>query len=46
MRKAGRPLMIVAGVVMIAMGIAMMTGTLTRFSYWLLERFPALGKIG
>ena len=46
MRKLGRPLMIVAGVVMIAMGIAMMTGTLTRFSYWLLEQFPALGRIG
>jgi len=46
MRKAGRPLMIVAGAVMITMGVAMTTGSLTRFSYWLLEQFPALGRIG
>jgi cytochrome c-type biogenesis protein len=46
LRKAGRPLMMIAGSVMIAMGVAMMTGTLTRFSYWLLEQFPALGRIG
>lgn len=46
MRKAGRPLMIVAGTVMLTMGVAMMTGTLTRFSYWLLEQFPALGRVG
>jgi len=30
----------------VAMGIAMMTGKLTAFSYWLLERFPVLGRIG
>ena len=46
MRKAGRPLMLAAGVIMVAMGVAMMTGKLTAFSYWLLERFPALGRIG
>jgi cytochrome c-type biogenesis protein len=46
MRRTGRPLMIAAGVIMVAMGIAMMTGRLTTFSYWLLERFPALGRIG
>jgi cytochrome c-type biogenesis protein len=46
MRRTGRPLMIAAGVIMIAMGIAMMTGKLTAFSYWLLERFPALGRMG
>lgn len=46
MRMAGRPLMVAAGVIMVAMGIAMMTGKLTAFSYWLLERFPALGRIG
>lgn len=45
-RNAGRPLMLLAGVVMVAMGIAMMTGGITAFSYWLLERFPALGSIG
>lgn len=46
MRRAGRPLMLVAGAVMVAMGIAMATGQLTRFSYWLLESFPVLGRIG
>jgi cytochrome c-type biogenesis protein len=46
MRRTGWPLMLAAGVVMVAMGIAMMTGKLTAFSYWLLERFPALGRIG
>ena len=46
MRKLGRPLMFAAGAVMVAMGIAMMTGKLTEFSYWLLERFPVLGRIG
>jgi len=45
-RALGRPLMLVAGAVMVLMGIAMMTGKLTAFSYWLLERFPALGRIG
>ncbi|GIX26892.1 cytochrome c biogenesis CcdA family protein [Pelomicrobium sp.] len=46
LRHAGRPLQAAAGVVMVLMGIAMMTGQLTAFSYWLLETFPALGRIG
>jgi len=46
LRRAGRPLMAAAGLVMTAMGVAMMTGKLTAFSYWLLERFPLLGRIG
>jgi len=46
MRKLGRPLMVVAGAIMVAVGIAIMTGKLTAFSYWLLERFPLLGQIG
>ena len=46
LRRLGGPLMVNAGLVMVAMGIAMMTGTLTRFSYWLLEQFPVLGRIG
>lgn len=44
--RLGRPLQVVAGIVMIAMGVAMMTGYLTTFSYWLLEVFPVLGTIG
>lgn len=35
-----------AGLVMVIMGVAMMTGQLTVFAYWLLEVFPALGRIG
>ena len=46
LRQAGRRLQIAAGAVMVLMGIAMMTGHLTAFSYWLLETFPALGQIG
>ena len=46
MRMAGRPLMILAGLIMVAMGVAMMTGKLTAFSFWLLEQFPILGRIG
>jgi cytochrome c-type biogenesis protein len=37
---------IVAGLIMITMGILMITGQLTALSYWLLATFPALGSIG
>lgn len=46
LRHAGRPLQVAAGVIMVAMGVAMVTGKLTELSYWLLERFPTLGQIG
>lgn len=46
LRRAGRMLQAGAGLVMVAMGIAMATGQLTAFSYWLLKTFPALGRIG
>ncbi|QID17921.1 cytochrome c biogenesis protein CcdA [Nitrogeniibacter mangrovi] len=46
LRRASRPLQVVGGSVMIVMGVAMVTGQLTAFSYWLLERFPVLGQIG
>jgi len=46
LRRAGRPLQVVAGAVMVLMGVAMMTGKLSELSYWLLERFPILGQIG
>lgn len=45
-RRFGRPLQILAGLVMVVMGIAMMTGYLSAFSYWLLDTFPALATIG
>jgi cytochrome c-type biogenesis protein len=46
LRRAGRVLHIAAGLVLVAMGIAMMTGQLMTFSFWLLQTFPSLGRIG
>ena len=46
MRRTGRILQIVAGAVMILMGVAMITGRLSEFAYWLLETFPGLANIG
>lgn len=46
MRKIGRPLQVAAGVVLVIMGIAMITGQLSVFSYWLLKTFPGLATIG
>jgi cytochrome c-type biogenesis protein len=46
MRRTGRYLKIGAGAVMIAMGIAMMSGYMSVFSYWLLENFPMFSTIG
>lgn len=34
------------GVLLVLTGIAFLTGWLTSFSFWLLEAFPALGKLG
>lgn len=45
-RKHGRVLHLVAGGLMIIMGIAMITGYLSDFSWWLLKAFPWLAKIG
>ncbi|MDP3958987.1 MAG: cytochrome c biogenesis protein CcdA [Pseudorhodobacter sp.] len=44
--RLGRRLHQGAGVVMIVMGVAMITGQLSAMSYWLLDAFPALGRIG
>jgi cytochrome c-type biogenesis protein len=44
--RIGRGLRLTAGSVMIVMGVAMMTGQLSAFSYWLLETFPSLASIG
>jgi cytochrome c-type biogenesis protein len=46
LRHAGRPLQIFAGIVLIVMGAAMVTGKLAVFSYWLLDVFPVLGRLG
>jgi cytochrome c-type biogenesis protein len=44
--RIGRSLQIGAGAVVVTMGIAMITGELSSFSYWLLETFPAFARIG
>ena len=46
MRRFGRLLQVGAGGVMIAMGIAMVTGTLSSISFWLLENVPIFARIG
>lgn len=45
-RRTGRIFQMVAGAVMILMGIAMITGHMTDIAIWFLETFPALGRIG
>ena len=45
-RRLGRSLQLVAGAVVTAMGVAMVTGELTSFSYWLLDTFPILARLG
>ena len=44
--RAGRLLQLFAGGVMVIMGIAMITGQLSTFAFWLLETFPLLSTIG
>ena len=44
--RIGRFLQLFAGGVMILMGVAMITGQLSTFSFWLLETFPLLATIG
>ncbi len=46
LRHLGRPLQVIAGIVSVLMGIAMVTGQLTVFSWWLLRTFPVFGRIG
>jgi cytochrome c-type biogenesis protein len=46
LRRAGRWLQVGTGLVVVAMGIAMITGQLTALSYWLLETFPGFASIG
>jgi cytochrome c-type biogenesis protein len=46
LRRFGTALQIAAGLILVAMGAAMMTGQLSRFAFWLLQTFPILGRIG
>lgn len=46
MRRIGRPLQVVAGIIMMIMGLAMVTGQLSVFAWWLLNTFPIFKSIG
>lgn len=46
LRRLGGPFQVVAGIVLVVMGIAMLTGQLTVFAWWLLRTFPVFGRIG
>jgi cytochrome c-type biogenesis protein len=46
LRWTGRLLNIIAGAIMIGMGILMMTGQMQMIAIYLLETFPVLGRIG
>ena len=46
LRRTGWFLQIGAGAAMIAMGLAMVTGQLSTFSFWLLDLFPILTTLG
>ena len=45
MRRVGKYFQIGAGVIMVAMGIALITGYLTTLAYWLLELVPGLATL-
>ena len=45
-RRIGRWLQVGAGASMVLMGVAMITGMLTSFSFWLLQTFPVFAAIG
>ena len=36
----------VMGVLLVAVGLALLFGAFTAFSYWLLDTFPSLGGLG
>lgn len=44
--RTGRICQLIAGGIMIVMGVAMVTGQLSAFSYWILDAFPLLATIG
>jgi cytochrome c-type biogenesis protein len=44
--RVGRVMQVFAGAVLVVMGIAMITGYLSKFAFWLLEMMPALATIG
>jgi cytochrome c-type biogenesis protein len=45
-RRLGRTLQLGAGAIVAGMGVAMLTDEMTSLSYWLLDTFPILGRLG
>jgi len=46
LRRSGQALQFVAGLILVVMGVAMITGQLSAFAFWLLKTFPIFGRIG
>jgi cytochrome c-type biogenesis protein len=46
LRGIGAALQIGGGLVLVALGVAMITGRLSALSIWLLDAVPALGRLG
>ena len=46
LRRLGRPLQFVGGVVLVAMGIAMASGHLADLAFWMLRAMPWLARVG
>jgi len=46
LQRHTRKLQVGAGVLMIIMGIAVITGYLSDFAWWLFRTFPVFAKIG
>lgn len=46
LRRLGAALQTVGGIVMVVIGVAMMTGRMTVFAFWLLKTFPVFQRIG
>ena len=44
--RLGRILQVASGVVMLAAGLAIATGEMTRLAIWILEAFPWLARLG
>ena len=45
-RRHVRTIEIVMGLLLVGTGILFLTGTMSEIAYWILETFPALGKVG
>jgi cytochrome c-type biogenesis protein len=46
LRRFGTVLQVAAGLILVLMGVAMISGQLSAFAFWQLRTFPALGAIG